>query len=511
MSEAKGGGGKGQHGLDKSAAASLDSGKLKRGMATRHIGMIAIGGCIGTGLFVASGGSLSQAGPGGALLAYAVIGVMVFFLMTGLGEMATFMPVTGSFETYATKFVDPAFGFALGWNYWYNWAITLAAELEAALVVIRFWNGNASPILWPGLFLVILFLLNYFAVNVYGESEFWFSSLKVLTIIVFLIIGVLMIFGIMGGKSPGVENWTVDKAPFPGGFFGVLSIFMIAGFSFQGTELIGIAAGEVKNPEKSIPRATRSVFFRIVLFYIGAILVIGFLLPYNDPKLLHTGVENITYSPFTLIFQRAGLAAAASIMNAIILTSVLSCGNSGLYAATRMLYSLAEEGKAPKIFRHVNKRGVPVAALIMTAVIGLFAFLGYLVSPDQVYLWLVNASGLAGFIAWLGIAISHYKFRKAFTAQGHTLNELKFKAYLFPFGSIFALVLCVIVIGGQFIANGVTDPLGFVMTYIGGFLFVIVWLAYKIIKKTKVVKAEEADLSQGFARIEANAKDNEAN
>ncbi|MDR1158218.1 MAG: amino acid permease, partial [Oscillospiraceae bacterium] len=399
---------------------------LKRGLKVRHVNMIAIGGAIGTGLFVAVGGSLHEAGPGGALLAYGVIGIMVFFLMTSLGEMSTYMPVTGSFETYATKFVDPALGFALGWNYWYNWAITVAAELEAGVIVISFWRGSMSPIekiLWSAGFLLVLFLLNFFSVGAYGESEFWFAGIKVITIVVFLIVGLLMIFGVMSGPSPGFANWTIGDAPFPGGFAAIISIFMIAGFSFQGTELIGVAAGEVEHPEKSIPRAIKTVFVRIMLFYIGGILVISFLLPYNDPNLLHTGIENVSMSPFTLIFHRAGIGFAAALMNAVILTSVLSCANSGMYASTRMLYSLAMEGKAPAAFKKVNKRGVPVLALCLTTAIGMAAFLGSLVGEGTVYLWLVNASGVAGFIAWLGIAISHYKFRKAFIAQGHNLND----------------------------------------------------------------------------------------
>jgi len=473
---------------------------LKRGLKVRHINMIAIGGAIGTGLFVATGGSLSEAGPGGALVAYAGIGVMVFFLMTSLGEMSTYMPVTGSFQTYATKFVDPALGFALGWNYWYNWAITVACELEAAAIVIKYWLPDTNSLIWSVLFLAILFLLNYFSVGAYGESEFWFAGIKVITIIVFLIVGILVILGILGGQSPGVENWVKGDAPFPGGFAAIISIFMIAGFSFQGTELIGVAAGEVKDPEKSIPRAIKTVFFRIILFYIGAIIVIGFLIPYNDPNLLQSGVENIAVSPFTLVFKRAGIAAAASIMNAVILTSVLSCGNSGMYASTRMLYSLAVEGKAPKIFRRVNKRGVPVPALIITAVIGMAAFLGSMVGEGTVYLWLVNGSGVAGFIAWLGIAISHYRFRKAFVAQGHSLNELKYKAKLFPLGPILAMTLCIIIVVGQFFVYDDFSFMGFMVAYVGAIGFLLLWFGYKLIKKTRVVKLEEADFSQGFAK-----------
>ena len=194
----------------------------------------------------------------------------------------------------------------------------------------------------------------------------------------------------------------------------IFSIAMIAGFSFQGTEIVGIAAGESENPEKNVPRAIKTVFWRILLFYIGAIAIIGFILPYTDPNLLQGGaVDNVAMSPFTLVLQRTGFAAAASVMNAVILTSVLSCGNSALYTSTRMIYALAEEGKAPKFLAKVNKHGVPINALIFTAVITLLAFGSYLVGENSIYLWLINASGLCGFITWLGIAISHWRFRRA--------------------------------------------------------------------------------------------------
>lgn len=480
--------------------SQLENTEMKRSLKSRHMTMIAIGGAIGTGLFVATGGSLSTAGPGGALVAYGVIGIMVYFLMTSLGEMATHLPVAGSFETYATRYVDPALGFALGWNYWYNWAITVACELVAGVIVVKFWLPDTSSFLWSMLFLLLLFGLNYFSAKVYGESEFWFAGIKVATIVIFLVVGILMIFGIMGGDSPGFSNWVTGDAPFVGNWATVINIFMIAGFSFGGVEIVAVASGESEDPQKNVPRAIKSIFWRIMLFYIGAIIVIGFLLPYTDPNLLESSLENVAVSPFTLIFERAGLAAAASIMNAVILTSVLSCGNSSLYVSSRMLYALSKEGKAPKIFGKLNKRGVPIAALIATTLIGAVCFLTTFVGDGIVYVWLVNAAGLAGFITWYGIAICHYKFRKAFLAQGHSLSELKYKAKFYPFGPIFAMVLCIIVIAGQNYAAFMGDQIdwqGILVSYIGLPLFLALYIGYKLIRKTKSIKAEEADIS-GF-------------
>ncbi|MFC4778593.1 amino acid permease [Paenibacillus sp. GCM10023252] len=458
--------------------------------------MIAIGGSIGTGLFLASGGAIHSAGPGGALIGYLAIGIMVYFLMTSLGEMAAKMPVSGSFSTYASRFVDPSLGFALGWNYWYNWAITIAAELVAATLLIKFWLPDSPSILWSALFLLLMLGLNLLSVKGYGESEFWFSMIKVITVIVFLGVGLLMIMGVFTGDAVGFQNFTIDGGPIHGGFWAVLGVFMAAGFSFQGTELVGIAAGESENPQKTVPQAIKQVFWRILLFYILAILVIGLLIPYTNENLAS---DSILMSPFTLVFEKAGLAFAASVMNAVILTSVLSAGNSGMYASTRMLWVLAKEGKAPKLFAKLNKRGVPIHALMLTAAIGMLAFFASLYGDGQVYIWLLSASGMTGFIAWLGIAISHYRFRKAYMIQGNALSDLPYRAKWYPFGPIFAIIVCLIVIVGQGYGIFTADSLNWeslIATYLGVPVFLVIWLGYKITKRTKVVDLKDCKFEE---------------
>ncbi|WP_409299361.1 amino acid permease [Peribacillus sp. SCS-26] len=470
--------------------------QLKRSLKARHLTMISLGGTIGTGLFLASGGAVHNAGPGGALAAYAAIGIMVYFLMTGLAEMAAYMPVAGSFRVYSAKFVDPAFGFAMGWNYWYNWAITIAAELAAVTLIMKFWFPATPSLIWSGLCLAIMFLLNYMSVKGFGEAEFWFSLIKVVTVIVFIIVGFMMVVGIMGGDAVGFTNFTVDDAPFNGGFMAILGIFMAAGFSFQGTELLGVAAGESEDPERNIPRAIKSVFWRILLFYILAIFVIGLLIPYTNDSLLG---DSVAVSPFTLVFERAGIAFAASVMNAIILTAVLSAGNSGMYASARMLWDLAREGHAPKFLGRLDSRGVPVYALIATALVGTIAFLSSFFGEGTVYIWLLNASGMSGFIAWVGIAVSHYRFRRAFNVQGRSLDELPYRAKWFPFGPLFAFGLCIIVILGQNYGAFTGDSIdwkGVLVSYIGLPLFLVLWLGYKFTKKTKVIPLEQCDLSK---------------
>jgi len=478
---------------------SLSNNKqLPRGLHSRHLSMIAIGGAIGTGLFVASGSSISTAGAGGALVAYLVVGIMVYFLMTSLGEMATFMPVSGSFETYASRFVDPSLGFALGWNYWYSWAITVPAELAAGSLVMKYWFPNVSSVLWCAIFLALFFLLNAFSVKGYGEGEFWFASIKVVVIILFLIVGIAMIFGVFTGHASGFHTFNQGGTPFHGGVLAIFSTVLVAGFAFQGTELVGLAAGESEDPAKNVPKAIRQVFWRILLFYVLAIFVIGMLIPYTDPNLLKSSVQNVAISPFTLVFQRAGLALAAAVMNAVILTAVLSAGNSAMYASTRMLWALAKEGKAPRLFGKVNSKGVPMNALFLNVIIGLLAFLSTTFGNGEIYTWLLNASGLSGFLAWLGIAISHYRFRKAYVSQGRDLSQLAYKAKWYPFGPVFAIVLCAVVIIGQdysgFTAKHM-DWAGVMATYIGIPLFLILWLGYKFTKGTKVIPLEKCDFN----------------
>lgn len=479
------------------SGAQLGPQRLRRELKSRHLAMIAIGGSIGTGLFVASGATVAEAGPGGALLSYAIIGLMVYFLMTSLGELAAYMPVSGSFATYGAKYVDEGFGFALGWNYWYNWAVTIAVDLVAAQLVMTYWFPDTPGWIWSALFLAIIFLLNYISVKGFGEAEYWFSLIKVTTVIIFIIVGVMMIFGIMeGAEDAGWHNWTLGDAPFVGGFASMIGVAMIVGFSFQGTELIGIAAGESKDPAKNIPKAVRKVFWRILLFYIFAILIISLIIPYTDPNLLRNDVSDISVSPFTLVFQNAGLLSAAAVMNAVILTAVLSAGNSGMYASTRMLYTLAKEGKAPRIFSRLSKGGVPRYALIATTVVASLCFVSSLGDDKTVYLWLLNTSGMTGFIAWLGIAISHYRFRRGYVAQGKDLNDLPYRSGFFPIGPIFAFVLCLVITLGQnyqaFLEDKI-DWVGAVATYIGLPLFLVIWFGYKAVKKTRIVRYKEMD------------------
>lgn len=471
--------------------------QLQRKLGARHLNMIAIGGSIGTGLFLASGATIANAGPGGALLAYALIGVMIYFLMTSLGELATHNPTSGAFFTYGSKYVEGGFGFALGWNYWYNWAITVAFELVAVQFIMKFWFPDIPGFYWSALFLTVVFSINALTVKGFGESEFFFSLVKVLAIIIFIIIGLVMIAKIM--MTPDVAtfgNWSKGEAPFVGGLSALIGVAMIAGFSFQGTEMVGVAAGESKDPQKTIPIAIKQIFWRILLFYIVCIFIIGTLIAYDDPRLLQAAAtDDVALSPFTLLYEQAGFAFAASVMNAVILTAILSAGNSGMYSSTRMLFDMARKGSAPKAFAHLDPRGVPMNALYATTAIAALCFLTTFIGEEQVFNWLLNMSGMCGFIVWLGIAVSHYRFRKGYLAQGYKLEDLAYRAKFFPFAPWFAFTLCAIVVLGQnYQAVLEGEWLAVLSTYIGILLFLAIWLGYKWKYKTKLIPYQQMDV-----------------
>jgi lysine-specific permease len=400
--------------------------------------MIAMGGVIGTGLFLALGASIFRAGPGGALAAYALMGLVVYFLMQSLAEMSSFMPVSGSFAAYASRFTHPAFGAVLGWDYWLNWAITCAVELNAVVILVQYWSGPLAPpahALVMILALAFLFFLNYLRVRNYGRSEFILSALKIAAALFALIFGIFQI--------RGFASWTLPGAAFPRGLRGVWAVFLIAGFSCQGTELIGVGAGEAREPGRSMPLAARSSLRWSLILYLGSILIIGTLIPASE--------LNADGSPFTLILERAGLAFAPSLLNAVILIAVVSCGNSGLYAASRMFYSLAEEGLAPRSFAKLDRRGVPLRALILvTLSAALVAVIGFFFGTKRAFLRLLDISSVTGFIAWLGIAVSHLAFRRWLRREGKSLAELPFRAKWYPLGPIVSAAVCLIVIAAQF-------------------------------------------------------------
>ncbi|MFC4651359.1 amino acid permease [Lactococcus nasutitermitis] len=470
--------------------------KVKRNLKQRHITMIALGGTIGTGLFLTSGATISQAGPFGSILAYIFIGIMVYFVMTSLGEMATYLPTSGSFADYGGRYVDPAFGFALGWNYWLNGAITIAVDLTTAGLITQFWFPHIHAWIFSGIATVLIFIINILAVRAFGETEYWLSTIKVITIIIFLIIGVLTIVGVLGqGNVDVAKNLTAGHHGFVGGIGGFVGVLLIAGFSFQGTELLGVTAGESENPEKSIPKAMNSIFWRILLFYIFTIIVIAAIINFKDPRLLNPN-STAVMSPFTIVFKNIGFAVAASVMNAVILTSVISSANSVMYASTRILYSLGRENGAPKFFGRTAKNGIPFYALLATSIICFITFLTGIFGT-QIYLFLVDVSSLTGFLAWLGISISHIRFRRAYIAQGKKLEDLPYTAKWFPFGPLVALLMTAAIALNLDPTQLFSSRWGEALSIYAAIpIFIFLYLGYKWKYNTKLIPLEEVDLSR---------------
>ena len=463
--------------------------QLKRQLSTRHLSMIALGGSLGTGIYLTSGTALHMAGPAGALLAYLVMGLIVYFLMNSLGEMSAYRPVSGSFCQYSSDYVSKPFGFAMGYNYWFNWAITVAVELVASALIMGYWFPHVAPIDWCILFFAGIFLLNILSVRNYGESQYWLSVVKVGAILVFIAVGIFVLVSHHAThKDFGFHLWTIDGGPFHGGISSIFQVFLLAGFAFQGTELIGVAAGESKDPQHSIPKAVKQIFWRILLFYVVTMAIISLLIPYTDPHLLNPG-NNINLSPFTLVFTMAGFHYAASIMNFVILLALLSACNADLYSATRILWHLGEAGSAPKSFAKINRYGIPIYALLITAAFGLLAFVCDLFGNTKVFLILVNISSLAGFFAWIGIAVSHLGFRKHYLAAGNKLADLPFKARFYPWGPIVAIIICVTVMAGQWYLLLLDDTLTWqtlLLTYIGVPAVLLLWLGNKIYRARRL-------------------------
>ncbi|KAF5322764.1 hypothetical protein D9619_001731 [Psilocybe cf. subviscida] len=442
----------GQGSLDNDIQSPRQS-KLHRGLSARQVQMIAVAGTIGTGLFLGTGRSLAQGGPASMLICYSIVGFIVYVTLLLLGEMATQYPVAGSFNAYTTRFFSPSYGFALAWNYWFNDAVSVASDLTAAQLVLQFWNVEHAWIV-SVVFWVFLVSVNALHVGSYGELEYWLSSLKVITVILFVIVGAFVNAGYNTEKMViGFTNWHISGAPFVGGFGGFARVFVTASFAFGGTESLGITAGETKNPSKNMPRVVKLVFWRIMIFYILTILIIGLNVPWNYPNLSN---RSTTTSPFTIVFKLAGSSVAASFMNTVILTSVLSAGNHALFAGTRVLYglSVATPPQAPKIFSWTTASGSPIPALLLTSSISALCFMSSFIGSGELWGWLQNIVGVSNQIAWLSIGLSSWRFRKAWIQQGRNLDELKFRAaWTWPWGPPFVVTAVSILILGMVIRN----------------------------------------------------------
>ncbi|KAJ7078830.1 amino acid permease/ SLC12A domain-containing protein [Mycena belliarum] len=461
---------------------------LHRGLSARQVQMIAIAGTIGTGLFLGTGKSLAQGGPASMLICYGIVGFVVYVTLLLLGEMATQYPIAGSFNAYSARFFSPSYAFALSWNYWFNDAVSVASDLTAAQLVLQFWTSSST---WVVSVVFWLFLVGVNATHVkaYGELEYWLSFLKVLTVMIFIVLGIFVNLGLNEEhRIIGLSNWHIPGAPFVGGFGGFARVFVTASFAYGGTESLGITAGETKNPTKNMPRVVKFVFWRILLFYVLSILLIGLNVPWDYPNLSN---KSATTSPFTIVFKEAGSTFAASFMNTVILTSVLSAGNHALFAGTRVLYglSVAKPPQAPAVFSWTTSQGVPLPALLLTSSISALCFGSSFIGNGQLWGWLQNIVGVSNQIAWLSIGLASLRFRKAWIHQGRSLSDLKFHtSWTWPYGPIFVIVTvsALIIIQGWSSVLPVFSAVDFLSFYIEIPFMIVMYLAWSFFRRPAV-------------------------
>lgn len=419
----------------------MNSEEMKRGLRPRHVEMIALGGTIGVGLFMGSADTIMMAGPS-VLLCYALTGVVMFFIMRIMGEMLYQEPITGSFAAYGHKYISPYVGYLTAWSYWFMWVVIGLSEITAVGIYVKYW----FPLLpqWVAAFsgMVIVAAANLTAVKYYGEFEFWFALIKVMTIVAMLLVGAgVIIFGFGNGGIPvGIENLWVNGGFMPNGFGGMLAAMCVVAAAFQGVELVGITAGEAQEPKETLRKATKNIVWRILIFYIGSIFIILCIYPWNQ--------VSFVASPFVATFTKVGIATAAGIINFVVLTAALSGCNSGLYSSGRMLYTLAQRGQAPAIFKRLSKSGVPrigIGVTISFLIIGVI--LNYMIPHSKLFLYLYSASVFPGMIAWFVLAYSQKNFRKRWGKE--VMAKHTFKSPLFPYANWFCIVFLGLVTVGM--------------------------------------------------------------
>ncbi|MGA5419332.1 amino acid permease [Streptomyces lavendulocolor] len=399
---------------------------LKAGLKNRHLSMIAIGGVIGAGLFVGSSGGIAKAGPA-ILVSYLLVGAMVVFVMRMLGEMAAASPNSGSFSAYADRALGRWAGFSIGWLYWFFWVVVLAVEATAGAVILEGWIPAVPQWAWALIVMVVLTATNLVSVSSYGEFEFWFAGIKVVAIGAFVVIGMLAVFGFLPGSDnpgAGLAHLTDAGGFMPNGAGAILTGVLMVVFSFMGSEIVTLAAGESEDPRRAVTKATNSVIWRIAVFYLGSIFVVLTLLPWNDTSIVKKG-------SYVAALDSIGIPHAGQIMNVIVLTAVLSCLNSGLYTASRMAFSLGERGDAPKAFAKANAKGVPTAAILASVAFGFAAVYFNYAFKDTVFDFLLSSSGAVALFVWLVICFTQLRMRGILMRE--VPEKVTVKMWLFPY------------------------------------------------------------------------------
>ncbi|WHP04830.1 MULTISPECIES: amino acid permease [Acinetobacter] len=424
--------------------ANSETKALKRAMSTRHLVMLSLGGAIGTGLFLGSGEVIAQTGPVGAIIAYILGGLIAYMVMLCLGELAVHMPVAGSFGAYAQKYIGPGTGYMISWVYWLTWTATLGTEFTAAALLMQEWFPHISMWIWTIIFAITIFALNLSSTRIFAESEFWLALVKVVTVVAFIILGLLAIFGLIpfhGAESAPLFHNLTAQGWFPQGLVPIFTTMLIVNFAFSGTELIGVAAGETKDPAVNVPKAINAAIWRLLIFFVGTIVVISALLPFQVAGL---GGEGVSNSPFVTVFNYIGIPYADDIIRFVIITALLSAANSGLYAASRMMWSLSAQRQLPQVFSRLSSSGTPVIALVVTMFGAIPGLLSEHFAPETIFKNLLGIAAFTMVIVWMSICWSQFNFRRTWYKAGHSAKDLKFAAPLYPIVPILGFVFCFI-------------------------------------------------------------------
>lgn len=462
---------------------------LQRGLTTRQLAMIAIGGAIGTGLFLGSGMAIGFAGPS-VIVSYLIGAVIALLLMGCLAEMTVAHPTTGSFGAHAERYVNPWAGFSVRYAYWFSLVCAVGTEVSAMSVYMKYWFPDVPGIVWIVIFSAVLLYVNATSVNLFGTVEYWFSMIKVAAIILFIVFGAYVVFGGSANPEIGPQNFTNNGGFFPNGMWGMWIAIFISLFSYLSIEMIAVSAGEAKEPEKAVPMALKSAVVRLVLFYILTLALMLMIVPWQN--------AGSDASPFVKVFQTINIHGAAGIMNFVVLTAALSAMNSQLYISTRMVFSLSRGGFAPAKLGELSKKGVPVKALALSTIGIAIASIINIVAPDQSFVVMISLSSFGAMFAWFMVFVTHLFFRRKWEKMGG--RKLPVRMIGYPYLTIVGAVLLACVVLSTWFQPEFKDTLT-----MGFPLLIVITIAYFIWKKANPA-AYEASVNMG-KQSESDKKD----
>ncbi|KAL3230664.1 Histidine permease [Nakaseomyces bracarensis] len=501
----------------------INNTNLNKDLSVRHLLTLAVGGAIGTGLFVNSGASLTTGGPASLVIGWVIVSTCLFTVINSLGELAAAFPVVGGFNVYITRFIDPSFAFAVNLNYLTQWLVLLPLELVAASITIRYWNDKINSDAWVAIFYTAIAIANMLDVKSFGETEFILSMVKILAIIGFSILGVVLTCGggphggYIGGKywhHPGafVGHTSASK------FKGLCSVFVTAAFSYSGIEMTAVSAAESRNPKETIPKAAKRTFWLITVSYVCILTLVGCLVPYNDPRLLNgSSSVDAAASPLVIAIENGGIKGLPSLMNAVILIAIVSVANSAVYACSRCMVSMAHIGNLPKFLSKVDKRGRPLNAILLTLFFGLLSFIAASDKQAEVFTWLSALSGLSTIFCWMAINLSLVRFRDAMKLKNRSLEELPFISQTSVWGAWYGVIMLFLVLVASFwtslfpVGSSGASAKSFFEGYLSLPILIACYIGHKLWKRNWriLTPLEEMDIDSGRRVLDPETREEE--